>query len=144
MSPAGRRGEHLKTSSARALEFSGTENCSCQSPAPTTRSTPCPHRPLPRLKDNLFFQRLENDGQEWLSSESDIGEPRARLSPSRRRRHRVRQSSARSKAALQAAAQGLPRGEWRSQVFCQKYQLMEAVAREKFLVPGVPTCVAGR
>lgn len=61
---------------------------------------------------------------------------------SRRRRHGARQSSARSKAALQAAAQGLPREEWRSQVFCQKYQLMEAVAREKCLVPGVPTCVA--
>lgn len=66
------------------------------------------------------------------------------ITPSRRRQHRARQSSARSKAALQAAAQGLPRGEWRSQVFCQKYQLMEAVAREKFLVSGVPTCVMGQ
>jgi len=87
---------------------------------------------------------LENDGQEWLSNESDIGappEPRAGTALSRRGRRRAQRSSVRFKAALQAAAQGLPRGEWSSQVFCQKYQLMGAAAREKFLLSGVPTCV---
>lgn len=52
---------------------------------PSSRHTAQPalpvHRPLPRLKDHLFFQRLENDGQEWLSSESDIWEPCARYNP---------------------------------------------------------------
>lgn len=57
--------------------------CSSGSRRPAQPSLPT-HRPLPRLKDHLFFQRFENDGQEWLSSESDIGEPsepRARNGP---------------------------------------------------------------
>lgn len=28
-------------------------------------------------------------------------------------------------------------------MLCQKHQLMEAVAREEFLVPSIPTCVSG-
>lgn len=114
--------------------------------SPDARLRPLsPHaRPLPRLNDHLFFQRLENDGQEWLSSESDIWEPRARFRARAGAAAASAASPARSKAALPAAAQGLPRGEWRSQVFCQKHQLMEAVARQEFLGPGAPTCVTGR
>lgn len=72
----------------------------CSSPAPDTWLRPLsPHtRPLPRLKDHLFFQRFENDGQEWLSSESDIWEPSepcARYNPKQ-------ETTARSTAELSA------------------------------------------
>lgn len=56
-------------------------------PALQQPSSPCT-RPLPLLKDHLFFQRFENDGQEWLSSESDIWEPRARGNPEQEERAR--------------------------------------------------------
>lgn len=67
------------------------------SPPPRSAQPPLPtHTLLPRLKDHLFFQRLENDGQEWLSSESDIGappEPHVWTALSRRGRHRAQRSS---------------------------------------------------
>lgn len=100
VSPAVRSGGHLGTSSAwgprgSLVPAQSRTGCPCRNPAPTTHSAPCPHRPLPRLKDHLFFQRLENDGQEWLSSESDIWEPRARYDPEQ-------ETPARSTAELSA------------------------------------------
>ena len=84
VSPAERSGVHPTPGSARGPQSSllparpgqALPTALRQPRSRHTAQTSLPMcRPLPRLKDHLFFQRFENDGQEWLSSESAIWEP---------------------------------------------------------------------